>query len=50
MESMITLDGAKLIFGTSFGYFDPFMIDMAKKYPDVVFRTRQLSGRPTSIR
>ena len=38
MESMITLDGAKLIFATSFGYFDPFMIDMAKKYPDVVFR------------
>ena len=38
MESMITLDGAKLIFGTSFGYFDPFMIDMAKKNPEVVFR------------
>lgn len=38
MESMITLDNAKLIFGTSFGYFDPFMIDMAKAHPDVVFR------------
>jgi simple sugar transport system substrate-binding protein len=38
MESMIQLDGAKLIFGTSFGYFDPFMIDMAKANPDVVFR------------
>ncbi len=38
MESMITLDGAKLILPTSFGYFDPFMIDMAKKYPDVEFR------------
>ncbi len=38
MESMITLDGAKLILPTSFGYFDPFMIDMAKKYPDVQFR------------
>jgi hypothetical protein len=32
MESMINLDGANLIFGTSFGNFDPFMIDLAKKY------------------
>ncbi len=38
MESMIELDGAKLIFGTSFGYFDPFMIDLARKHPDVQFR------------
>jgi basic membrane protein A and related proteins len=38
MESMITLDGAKLILPTSFGYFDPFMIDVAKKYPAVQFR------------
>jgi basic membrane protein A and related proteins len=38
MESMINLDGAQLIFGTSFGYFDPFMIDLAKKYAKVEFR------------
>ncbi len=38
MESMIELDGAGLIFATSFGYFDPFMLDTAKKYPDVQFR------------
>lgn len=38
MESMIQLEGAKLIFATSFGYFDPFMLDMAKKYPSVEFR------------
>lgn len=38
MESMIELDGAKLIFATSFGYFDPFMIDAAKANPDVLFR------------
>jgi len=38
MESMIQLDGAGLIFATSFGYFDPFMLGMAKKYPDVEFR------------
>ena len=38
MESMINLDNANLILGTSFGYFDPFMIDLAKKYPKVQFR------------
>ncbi|MEM6665048.1 MAG: BMP family ABC transporter substrate-binding protein, partial [Pseudomonadota bacterium] len=38
MESMINLDGANMIFGTSFGYFDPFMVDLATKYPDVQFR------------
>ena len=43
MESMIELDGATLLFPTSFGYFDPFMIDAAKKYPDVEFR------HPTSL-
>src|ERR1700688_5124646 len=25
MESMVNLDGANIILGTSFGYFDPFM-------------------------
>ncbi|GLS75018.1 BMP family ABC transporter substrate-binding protein [Oharaeibacter diazotrophicus] len=43
MESMINLDGAKLLFPTSFGYFDPFMIEAAKKFPDVEFR------HPTSL-
>jgi simple sugar transport system substrate-binding protein len=38
MESMINIDGAKLIFGTSFGYFDPFMIEAAKKNPKVELR------------
>lgn len=38
IESMIQFDGAELIFGTSFGYFDPFMIDLARKYPEVQFR------------
>jgi simple sugar transport system substrate-binding protein len=37
MESMINLDGAQLIFPTSFGYFDPYVLKMAKKYPDVTF-------------
>jgi basic membrane protein A and related proteins len=37
MQSMIELDGAKIIFPTSFGYFDPHVLVMAKKYPDVMF-------------
>jgi basic membrane protein A len=38
MESMINLDGAGLILATSFGYFDPHMLEVAKKYPNVEFR------------
>src|SRR6201994_3456259 len=38
MESMVNLDGAQIVLGTSFGYFDPFMVDLAKKYPKVEFR------------
>src|SRR5450631_659666 len=43
MESMINIDGASLLFLTSFGYFNPFMVDAAKKYPKVEFR------HPTSL-
>jgi simple sugar transport system substrate-binding protein len=38
MQSMIELDGATLLFPTSFGYFDPHMLAMSEKYPDVQFR------------
>jgi basic membrane protein A and related proteins len=38
MESMINLDGANLILATSFGYYNPFVVDLAKKYPNVTFR------------
>jgi basic membrane protein A and related proteins len=37
MESMINLDGATLIFPTSFGYYSPHMIKMASKYPKLRF-------------
>jgi basic membrane protein A and related proteins len=37
MRSMIDIDGAKVIFPTSFGYFDPHMLKMAAEYPDVQF-------------
>jgi simple sugar transport system substrate-binding protein len=38
MESMINLDGANLILATSFGYYNPFVVELAKKYPQVQFR------------
>lgn len=38
MESMIELDGATLLFPTSFGYFNPHMLKVAGKYPDIQFR------------
>lgn len=37
MESMINMDKSTLIFPTSFGYFDPHAVEMAKKYPNVTF-------------
>jgi basic membrane protein A and related proteins len=37
MESMINLDGATLLFPTSFGYFNPHMIKVANKYPKLHF-------------
>ena len=37
MESMIKLDGATLLFPTSFGYFDPHILKEASKYPNVKF-------------
>ncbi len=37
MESMITLDGATLLFPTSFGYFDPHILTEAVKFPNVTF-------------
>jgi simple sugar transport system substrate-binding protein len=38
MESMINLDGATLMFPTSFGYFDPHMLKEAAKFPKIQFR------------
>jgi len=43
MESMINIDGATLLFPTSFGYFNPFMLEAARKYPKIEFR------HPTSL-
>jgi len=38
MESMIQFDGASLIFPTSFGYFDPHILTVAQRHPDVRFQ------------
>ncbi|MEB3124580.1 MAG: BMP family ABC transporter substrate-binding protein [Synechococcales bacterium] len=37
MRSMIEKDGATVLFPTSFGYFDPHILKLAKEYPDVQF-------------
>ena len=37
MTGMIAQDGASLVFPTSYGYFDPHMLAVAAKYPDVRF-------------
>ena len=37
MSSMVEIGKAKIIFPTSFGYFDPHVLKMAEKYPDVMF-------------
>src|SRR5882757_4360203 len=37
MESMVNLDGATLVFPTSFGYFDPHILKSAEKFPAAAF-------------
>ena len=46
MQSMITFDGAQLLFLTSFGYFD-HMVKVAPKFPQVQFRHQGLLWKPT---
>lgn len=37
MKSMIELDGARIIFATSFNYYDPHMLKLARENPGVTF-------------
>src|SRR5260370_4876270 len=37
IESMINLDGASLLFPTSFGYYNPHVLKMASKFPKLRF-------------
>jgi len=38
MESMINFDGTTLLFPTSYGYFDPHILSVAPKHPDLRFQ------------
>ncbi|WP_319422694.1 BMP family ABC transporter substrate-binding protein [Pleurocapsa sp. FMAR1] len=37
MREMIEIDGAKILFPTSFGYFDPHILKIAEEFPEVQF-------------
>jgi basic membrane protein A and related proteins len=37
MESMVNLDGASVVFPTSFGYFEPHIVKSAEKFPTATF-------------
>lgn len=37
MRNMIEVDGATLLFPTSFGYYDPHILKLAQEYPNVQF-------------
>ncbi len=37
MRAMIDLDGVNVLFPTSFGHFDPHILEVAREYPDVQF-------------
>lgn len=37
MESMVKLDGAQVLFPTSFGYFDPHILKVAPQFPNIQF-------------
>jgi simple sugar transport system substrate-binding protein len=37
MRSMIELDEVSVLFPTSFGYFDPYILELAEEFPEVQF-------------
>ncbi|MEM6452637.1 MAG: BMP family ABC transporter substrate-binding protein [Cyanobacteria bacterium P01_D01_bin.105] len=37
MRSMIEIDGASVLFPTSFGYYDPYILELAAEFPEVQF-------------
>ncbi len=38
MEAMIVERGAQLLYPTSYGYYDPYVLELAQRYPQVHFR------------
>ena len=52
LEAMIVERGARLVYPTSYGYYDPYVLELAEKYPDVSFRhagNRWQEGHPPNI-
>lgn len=37
MEAMIRQENAQVLFPTSYGYYDPYILELANKYPQVAF-------------
>lgn len=37
MEAMILEDNARIVFPTSYGYYQPYVLELAQAYPDVYF-------------
>ena len=37
MRNMIEIDGATVLFPTSFGYYDPYILELAEEFPEVQF-------------
>ncbi len=52
MRGMIEGDGVNLVFPTSYGYFDPYVLDVARAYPEVQFVHAgglYLPGHPANV-
>lgn len=52
MEDMIENQGAEFLFPTSYGYFDPYMLEIAPRYPEVHFLHTgglALPGHPPNV-
>ena len=52
MEAMIVQDGARIVYPTSYGYYDPHVLNIARRYPEVVFRHcggRWRQGDPVNL-
>jgi simple sugar transport system substrate-binding protein len=52
MKSMIETDGVKMLFPTSYGYFKPYVLDVAKDYAGTTFLHcggRWEEGMPTNV-
>ncbi|MBF2735578.1 MAG: BMP family ABC transporter substrate-binding protein [Betaproteobacteria bacterium AqS2] len=52
LEAMIVERGARLVYPTSYGYYDPYVLELAARHPEVYFRhagNRWQEGHPPNI-